>query len=76
MATPKLDSIVKQMEAGEPFSLTNSQYKKSTGLDIPKDTSYLIRRSAVAKRAREMGYMIVVHERQISFERNCKFIEE
>ena len=69
MATPKLDSIVEQMQAGESFSLTNSQYKKSTGLDIPKDTSYLVKQSAVAKRAREMGYKIVVHERQISFEK-------
>ena len=69
MATPKLDKIEKQMKAGETFSLTNSQYKKSTGLDIPKDTSYLIKRSAVAKKARENGYRIVVHERQISFEK-------
>ncbi len=69
MATPNLDKIEKQMKTGETFSLTNSQYKKSTGLDIPKDAIYLIKRSAVAKKARENGYKIVVHERQISFEK-------
>ena len=69
MATPKLDSIVKQMEAGEPFSLTNSQYKKSTGLDIPKKISYLVKESAVSKKARAYGFKIVVREREISFEK-------
>ena len=69
MATPKLDKIIKQLDAGETFSMTNSQYKKSTGLDIPKDTGYLVRKSAVAKMARERGFKIVVHEREISFER-------
>ena len=44
MATPKLDGIIRQLNAGESFSMTNSQYKKSTGLDIPKDAGYLIRR--------------------------------
>ncbi len=33
MATPKLDGIIRQLDAGETFSMTNSQYKKSTGLD-------------------------------------------
>lgn len=69
MATPKLDSIERQLKAGETFSLTNSQYKKSTGLDIPKNSNYLVKNSAVAKKARIYGYKIVVHEREISFEK-------
>ena len=69
MPMPKLDRIIKQLDAGETFSLTNSQYKKSTGLDIPKDISYLVNRSAVAKKARERGYKIVVREKEISFEK-------
>ena len=69
MATPKLDKIEKQMKSGEAFSLTNSQYKKSTGLDIPKNNNYLVKESAVAKKAKLYGYKIIVHERQISFEK-------
>ena len=65
MPTPKLDGIIKQLKAGVPFSLTNSQYKKSTGLDIPKN----LKRSAVARQAKELGFKIVEHERQISFEK-------
>lgn len=63
MSSPKLEGIIRQLDAGETFSMTNSQYKKSTGLNIPKDTNYLIKRSAVAQKARERGYKIVVHER-------------
>ncbi len=69
MSSPKLEGIIRQLDAGETFSMTNSQYKKSTGLNIPKDTNYLIKRSAVAQKARERGYKIVVHEREISFEK-------
>ena len=41
MSSPKLEGIIRQLDAGETFSMTNSQYKKSTGLNIPKDTNYL-----------------------------------
>lgn len=75
MPMPKMDGIIKLLEAKKPFSLTNSQYKKLTGLDIPKT----IRTSLVWRKARKYQFIIVEKdkalnklvnkERSISFER-------
>lgn len=69
MPAPKLDKIIELLESGEPFSLTESQYKSNTGLSIPKDSSYVVRKSAVAKKAQEYGYKITVRQRTLSFEK-------
>lgn len=69
MPAPKLEKIIELLESGEPFSLTDSQYKRKTGLNIPKDNTYLMKRSAIARKAKEYGYKLVLQERQISFER-------
>ena len=66
---PKLGKIEKLLESGEPFSLTNTQYKQKTGLDIPKNRSYLVNSSAVSKLAKEKGFKIVVQELKITFEK-------
>lgn len=59
IANPNFDRIITQLDSGQSFSLTNSQYKKSTGFDIPKSTWYLLNQSAVAKRAKEHGYKLI-----------------
>lgn len=69
MPSPKLDEIVKLMESGGDFSLTDSQYKSKTGLHIPKSNNYLTKKSAIARTARGYGYKLVVHEKEISFEK-------
>lgn len=69
MPAPKLEKIIELLESGEPFSLTNNQYKSKTGLNIPKDNTYLIKKSAIARKAKEYGYKLVLQERQISFEK-------
>ena len=48
MSQPKLGQIIEMLEKGENFELTNQQYKKKTGLNIPVDKSYTEKRSAVA----------------------------
>lgn len=69
MPAPKLDKIIELLESGEPFSLTDSQYKRKTGLNIPKNNTYLVKVSAIARKAKKYGYKLVLQERQISFER-------
>lgn len=69
MPSPNLDKIIELFESGEPFSLTDSQYKQKTGLFIPKDNSYATKKSAVAKRAMEYGYKVTLQERTLSFEK-------
>lgn len=69
MARPKLDNIIKQLETGEDFSLTDSQYKRKTGLNIPKNPYYLLNSSAVAGVAEKYGYKLVIQERTLIFEK-------
>jgi hypothetical protein len=69
MAQPKLDDIVKLLESGETFSLTDSQYQEKTGLNLPKSSYYLLKKSAIAKKAQEYGYRIKLQERELTFEK-------
>ncbi|MBR2304496.1 MAG: hypothetical protein IJ871_05105 [Ruminococcus sp.] len=67
MSRPDLTKVRKMLEAGEEFSLTEKQYLKKTGTNIPKDGYYLTHKSAVARAAQENGYSIEVQERTILF---------
>ena len=69
MSMPKLEKIIKLLESGEPFNLTDTQYHEKTGLHIPKSNSYLLNKSAIARKAKEYGYRLTLQERQISFEK-------
>lgn len=69
MPTPKLDEIIKMLKSGKEFSLTDNQYKRKTGLNIPQNNTYVVKNSAVAKKAREYGYRLVLQERTILFEK-------
>ncbi len=53
------------LESNEEFSVTEKQYFKSTGKEMPKDTYYLKKRSAFSKEAKRHGYSIEVNERTI-----------
>ena len=53
------------LESNEEFSITEKQYLKNTGRDMPKDTYYLKNSSALSKKAQEYGYSIEVNERTI-----------
>ena len=53
------------LESNEEFSITEKQYLKNTGREIPKDTYYLKSKSAFAKLAKKHGYIIEVKERTI-----------
>jgi len=61
--------ILPLLEASEDFSLTEKQYLKSTGKEMPKDTWYLKNKSALSKVAKEHGYYIEVNERTISLKK-------
>lgn len=72
MPAPKLEKIIELLESGEQFSLTESQYKGKTGLNVPKNNTYTVKKSAVARKAKEYGYKLVLQERTILFEKEKK----
>ena len=69
MSRPDLKKIQTLLESNEDFSITEKQYKNSTGASMPKDTYYLKNRSALAKLANEHGFTVEVQERTISLKK-------
>ena len=69
MKHPDLTQIIKKMQEGKNFELTRGQYLKYTGRDIPQNKSYTEHRSAVATKAKELGYKIIVVPEKMIFKR-------
>ena len=53
------------LKSNEEFSITEKQYLKGTGKEMPKDTYYLKHNSALSKEVKKYGYTIDVNERTI-----------
>ncbi len=66
---PKFTELFPLFEANSDFSLTEEQYEQMTGAPLPKETYYLLKKSAVAKRAAEHGFKLVLNKRTISFKK-------
>lgn len=69
MSRPDLTKITALMEANEDFSITETQYQKSTGTSMPKSTYYLKKNSALSRLAKKYGFSIEVQERTISLKK-------
>ena len=66
---PNLSELLPLFEAQSDFSLTETQYTEKTGAALPKDSYYLLKKSAVAKAAMGKGYEILLNERTILFKK-------
>ncbi len=64
---PNLRKIEGKLMAGQDFSLTRQQYIDSTGADLPQRASYTAKKSAVARKAQEYGFEIIVVPEVIKF---------
>ena len=69
---PDFAKLERTMEAREDFSLTRSQYRDSTGRNLPKEKWYIENRSAVAFCAREYGFRVEVVPETIRFVKESK----
>ena len=61
--------IVPLLETNQAFSLTETQYLKSTGSTLPKDTYYLKNRSPLSRLTKDYGFQIEIQERTINFKK-------
>ena len=61
------------LESKTNLSLTEKQYEKIIGKKLPKSNSYLKNKSPLSKYVNDLGYIVVVKERTVSFE---KIIED
>ena len=59
MRKPNFDKLFPLFEAKEDFSLTETQYEKSTSASLPKNFYYLKQNSALAKIAKNMGMQLI-----------------
>lgn len=71
MASIDFSEIKKLIDSSTDFSLSEKQYKKLTGREMPTNKSYLIHNSALSRFANELGLAIKVHENEktITFEK-------
>ncbi len=61
--------IISLLEANEDFSLTEGQYLKNTGKELPKHTYYLKNASALSKLVKNYGFQIEINERTVNFKK-------
>lgn len=62
MALLDLSSFEQLFQKGENFEITEEQYEEKVKKKLPQ-TNYLKKRSPVARKARDFGYMLHVEER-------------
>lgn len=62
---PNLESLDFLFDKMESFELTDTQYKKKTGLSLPQNSNYLIKKSALAKKCKEKGFTLKLQEKKI-----------
>lgn len=70
MSTIDFSALESIINSSIDFSLTEKQYEKLTGRPMPKDTGYLIQRSALARFAKSRGLRVQVREKTITFVKN------
>lgn len=66
---PNLKLLHKLFEQGRNFSLTEAQYEEKTGARLPKQSSYLLKSSALAKACKENGYSLRLQEKIVFMEK-------
>lgn len=66
---PNLKEIEQMLFSGNEFTLSESLYKEITGIELPKNMSYLKNSSALARLARDNGYLIELAERTVILKR-------
>ena len=62
---PHLENLDVLFDNMQAFELTDSQYKKKTGLSLPQNSSYLLKNSALARKCKEKGFTLKLQERKI-----------
>lgn len=70
MAKLNFEKITPLFEADQEFSLTESQYLKSVGYPLPKDSYYLKNKSALANEARKYGYQVEIKEKVVCLKKS------
>ena len=65
MKHPNFEKLLPLFQAQEEFSLTETQYQKSTGAPLPKGTYYLRSQSALSKVAKKYGFIVDIKEKTI-----------
>lgn len=70
---PDLDKLDYLFERGTDFRITDRLYEDKTGQSLPKDKNYLKNHSALARKAKEKGYIITELQEKPIIERTVVF---
>lgn len=66
---PNLKALTSLFESGKNFELTDAQYEKKTGVPLPKDKNYIIKKSALSREADKYGFCLEVVEKKVLIKR-------
>jgi len=69
---PRLENLNSLFASNKDFSLTDEQYEKKTGIPLPKKIDYILKRSALAKKCKQLGYSMTVQEKIVFFRKDKK----
>ena len=69
---PRLENLNYLFRTNNDFSLTDEQYERKTGIPLPKKTDYILKRSALARKCKELGYTMTVQEKIVFFRKEKK----
>ena len=64
-----LQNLQSLFEANANFSLTETQYVQKTGANLPQNSRYIEKDSALSKFAKKYGFIITVKERTVLCEK-------
>ena len=67
---PNLDFMDKFFDKGESFQLTDKEYENGAGINLPQNSSYLLNKSALAKKCKAHGYKLRLQEKVVYFEKD------
>jgi len=73
---PDLDALNYLFENGNDFQITGKLYEEKAGAPLPKDKNYIIKKSALAKKAREKGFEIIKVEEKPVIEKTVYLKKE
>ena len=70
---PHLEELDYLFDKETDFQLTSKEYESKTGVPLPKSKNYLCNDSALARWAKERGYVITDIQEECIPERTVKF---
>ena len=75
---PNINALDCFLDSGDDFQITDNIYENKTGASFPKNKNYILNRSALARWAKEHGYIVFdvvekpIIQKTVFLKKRCK----